>query len=302
MTDPIAIDDGLAVYRRGAGSPVLLLPYPHASGDGPMVDDPLADLLVAAGFEVATFDPPGQYRSTRPAEVTLAEMLDGVAATQSVLELPARVDVVGHSMGALCAFLHALERPDAVDRLVLLGTPPGSGWSLLRYRAMPFHWPPWHPDLWRMVWWGVQLASGRGNLATHKRLDHLLARANVVDQSLVPPLVIEPGDDQQPPPGRDRWWLATRDVRLVPRAAELRRPTLLLVGRHDPQTPVRVSRALARRMPDATLVVCGRSGHAPHVEEPSLVRRVLEDFLGSGKPRSPGAVHAARCGPSNDRR
>lgn len=64
-------------------------------------------------------------------------------------------------MSALCAFYFALAHPERVARLVLVGTPPGSGMANVRYRAMPFQWPPWHPNLWRMVGWGILLARGR---------------------------------------------------------------------------------------------------------------------------------------------
>jgi len=51
---------------------------------------------------------------------------------------------------------------------------------------MPLQWPPWHPNLWRMVGWGILLARGRGSLETHKKMDLLQARANFVNQALVP--------------------------------------------------------------------------------------------------------------------
>ena len=64
-TEPAEIRHGLAVYQRGQGCPLLALPYPHASGGGPMIDDPLVSLAAGCGFRVSTFDPPGQYRSTQ---------------------------------------------------------------------------------------------------------------------------------------------------------------------------------------------------------------------------------------------
>ena len=193
-TEPAEIHHGLAVYQRGQGHPLLALPYPHASGGGPMIDGPLVSLAVGCGFRVSTFDPPGQYRSTRPARVSLDEMLDCATETLGTLRLPARVAVIGHSMSALCAFYLGLAHPDRVAKLVLVGTPPGSGMAIVRYRAMPFCWPPWNPDLWRMVGWGILLASGHGSLETHKKMDLLSERANFVNQALVSPIVIEPGD------------------------------------------------------------------------------------------------------------
>ena len=201
-TEPAEIHHGLALYQRGQGHPLLALPYPHASGGGPMIDGPLVSLAAGCGFRVSTFDPPGQYRSTRPARVSLDEMLDCATETLGTLRLPARVAVIGHSMSALCAFYLGLAHPDRVAKLVLVGTPPGSGMAIVRYRAMPFCWPPWNPDLWRMAGWGILLASGHGSLATHKKMDLLSERANFVNQALVSPIVIEPGDRHRPAPPR----------------------------------------------------------------------------------------------------
>jgi pimeloyl-ACP methyl ester carboxylesterase len=278
-TEPAEVHDGLAIYRRGDGPPLLMFPYPHASGGGPMIDGALASLAVGCGFQVCTFDPPGQYRSTRTSGITLGEILDCAAETLDVLGLSGPADVAGHSMSALCAFCFALAHPGPVARLVLIGTPPGSGLAIVRYRAMPFCWPPWHPDLWRMLIWGNLLARGQGSLATHKKLDLLQERANFVDQSFVSPIVIEPGDWHRPPPPRDRWWLAIRKARLVPRASDLRCPALLIVGRHDPQTPVRVSMALHTRIGGSQLVIFERSGHSPFIEEPERFAQVLTGFL-----------------------
>lgn len=46
-----------------------------------MMDGPLVSLAAGCGFRVSTFDPPGQYRSTRPARVSLEEMLDCATET-----------------------------------------------------------------------------------------------------------------------------------------------------------------------------------------------------------------------------
>jgi len=250
-TEPAEIHNGLALYQRGQGHPLLALPYPHASGGGPMIDGPLVSLAVGCGFRVSTFDPPGQYRSTRPARVSFDEMLDCATETLGTLRLPARVAVIGHSMSALCAFYLGLAHPDRVAKLVLVGMPPGSGLAIVRYRAMPFHWPPWNPNLWRMAGWGILLASGHGSLETHKKMDLLSERSNFVNQALVSPIVIEPGDRHRPAPPGDRWWHAIRKTRVISRASELRCPTLLIVGRHDPQTPVKISKAIHKRVPDS---------------------------------------------------
>ena len=65
----------------------------------------------------------------------------------------------------------------------------------------------------------------------------------------------------------------------MPRASDLRCPALLIVGRHDPQTPVRVSRALHTRIGGSQLVIFERSGHSPFIEEPERFAQVLTGFL-----------------------
>lgn len=75
MTDPITINDGLAIYAVGDGEPVLLMPYPHGFSRVPAAEGTLSSILQEMGRRVISFDPPGAYRSTRPARVDLPEML-----------------------------------------------------------------------------------------------------------------------------------------------------------------------------------------------------------------------------------
>lgn len=59
----------------------------------------------------------------------------------------------------------------------------------------------------------------------------------------------------------------------------MRVPTLVLAGRHDPQCPPVCSEELAAGIPDSRLVVYGRSGHVPFVEEPAAFVAALRPFL-----------------------
>jgi proline iminopeptidase len=53
----------------------------------------------------------------------------------------------------------------------------------------------------------------------------------------------------------------------------------LIVGRHDPQTPVKISKAIHKRVPDSELEIFERSGHSPFLEEPERFTQVLSAFL-----------------------
>ncbi|MCZ7684259.1 MAG: alpha/beta hydrolase [Sandaracinaceae bacterium] len=69
--------------------------------------------------------------------------------------------------------------------------------------------------------------------------------------------------------------------------AEIRVPTLVVVGAEDVPTPISRSRDIADRIPGATLVTIPGAGHLSALDQPE---RVTEELL-----RFFGRVGAARC-------
>jgi proline iminopeptidase len=70
-------------------------------------------------------------------------------------------------------------------------------------------------------------------------------------------------------------------------------PTLVVVGRSDPITPVWCSETIVARIPGAHLEIFERSGHSPPLEEPERFQQVVRAFLDtalgrSAPPRSAG--------------
>ncbi|MCX7514717.1 alpha/beta fold hydrolase [Frateuria sp. STR12] len=59
----------------------------------------------------------------------------------------------------------------------------------------------------------------------------------------------------------------------------LRMPTLIVVGAHDGAVGVAPQRALARRLPDATLVVVPDSAHFPYQEQPAAFMDAVDRFM-----------------------
>lgn len=278
MTPSFVLNDGLAVYRVGAGEPALLFPYPHGSTLCPMAEDKLAALLAGLGRQVITFDPSGAYRSTRAMRCDMAEMLACAEEALLVCEVQPPVDVVGHSMGSLCALGLAIERPALVRRLVLIGSM--SGWPAVLRWSTPHNWSPWRDrEWWQCIWLGTRQMLGLGNLAVHKRLDNLVEQASFVDQRHVELWAVEPGDNKRPPPPRSAWLRAVRRVNYAPRLKAVQTPTLLIAGRHDPQTPPACSDELAAGIASARLRLFEYSGHSPFIEEPARFRQELADFL-----------------------
>jgi proline iminopeptidase len=294
ITQPTLMADGLAIYHIGQGEPLFLMPYPHASASAPTVDTKLATLLASLPRQVLTFDPPGAYSSARSGRANLPEMLECALETLSMCQISEPIDVIGHSMSGLCALALAIEHPERVRRLVLVGSV--SGFPAVRRWSMPHNWRWWRdPEYWQVLWWGFRLFIGWNNLAVHKRLNNLVETASFVDKSLAELAEIEAGDRHRPPPKRDDWFKTVRVVDYKARLPELQVPTLLGVGRYDPQTPVACSQELARGIPYAKLVIFDNSGHAPFLEEPGRFIEEVGAFLSrpSKRVRNTFSVSAA---------
>jgi pimeloyl-ACP methyl ester carboxylesterase len=281
IVQPALTVDGLAIYHIGQGEPLFLMPYPHASAPAPTAETKLAARLVDLPSQVLTFDPPGAYFSTRPGRADLPEMLECTLETLSVCRISEPIDVIGHSMGGLCALALAIEHPERVRRLVLVGGV--SGFSAVRRWSIPHNWCWWRDrEYWQALWWGFRLFIGWNNLAVHKRLNNLVEMASFVDKSLAKLEEIDTGDRHRPPPNRDDWFKTVRSVDYKERLPEVKAPTLLCVGRYDPQTPVACSQELVAGIRQARLVIFENSGHAPFLEEQGRFVEEVAAFLGIG--------------------
>jgi proline iminopeptidase len=243
-----------------------------------MAESPLAHILVEIDGGVVTFDPPGAFRSTRPAQVTMPEIVDCAEEALKACGVQGPLAVVGHSMGGLCALAFTLAYPGRVAKLVLIGSVSG-GPAIARGKGLPWGMHRASLDFWRFAWWGFQVSTGRGSLAVHKRLLRLLWKLSYVDQRFIPALEIAPEDHRLLAPVRDRWPQVARRLDFSSSLKDIAVPTLVCVGRLDPQAPVSCSQELGRGIPGARLEIFEHSGHYPFIEEEPGFTRVLDEFL-----------------------
>lgn len=276
-TGPALVVDGLAVYATaGTGPPVLLMPGPHRfQRPGLRSADVLIAGLAALGRTVVTFDPPGSGESERPARLGMPEMLSCAAEALTAAGIDGPVDAVGHSMGGLAVLAFTLERPDLVDRLVLIGTGRGAGTYLSARGAL---WNRHHRAFPALALLGtVHLLLRR--LGSERALNNLIERNSFVDKTHSRPTPTRASDWLRPQAGRADWHRVARGLDYGPRLSEVTAPTLVLCGRHDPQFPLACSTELASGIPDARLVVFDRSGHYPFIEEPDAFWATVATFL-----------------------
>jgi proline iminopeptidase len=255
------------------------MPYPHAAS---VVGDPMPTALIEgleqAGRQVVTFDPPGAGRSTRWARLDLAEMLDSAEEALERCSVNGPVDVIGHSQGAFVALAFAIERPQRVRRLILIGAGAGGpSWM----RAPGALWNRSHPAFWRFGLWGLVYQLTR-RLAAEKHMLNVVNRASWVEHSYAPQRPVSLLDWVRPAHPRTQWGHVARHLDYRPRLGEVRVPTLVLVGRYDPQMPPACARELADGIPHARLVLFERSGHYPFLEEPETFWAAVRAFLLEG--------------------
>jgi pimeloyl-ACP methyl ester carboxylesterase len=121
----VSVPWGQIGYRSaGRGSPLVLI-----MGLAGNIDDWPPSLIAALAqhHHVIVFDNEGIGRTTlRPGALTITRMADDTATLIAALGLH-RPDVMGWSMGGFIAQALAVRHPDAVGKLVLSATAPGTG-------------------------------------------------------------------------------------------------------------------------------------------------------------------------------
>lgn len=265
---------GLALYDRGQGEPVLLMPYSHAFTTSPMAEGHLAELLLSLGRRVLSFDPPGAYRSSRSPRMDVSEMVDCASETLEAFDIKAPVDIVGHSTGAFCATQFSRLHPQRVRRLVLL-SPTGVG-DTSKLKALPFGMTD--SRFWRFYRLALPVYGGRGTASQHKDVYDLLVPALHATPSTCPAYVVDADDADKPAPARAAM------LRGIPRLDHdalqaIHAPTLIVVGGADPIVPLPLARRVAGAMLAGELVVLDSCGHYPQHEVPSDLEAAIRGFL-----------------------
>ena len=242
-----------------------------------MVDGALCARLQELGYRVISFDPPGMFNTTRTPELTMPEMVRCAVETLEYFDIQVPVKLLGHSMGGMISLAFTLDYPGRVSSQALFASLSG-GPAITRNRGLPLSLPWINGDFWRLLTYGARLMYGRGSLALHKKMLNLLYRYSYADHRQAPQVEIFAEDRHQPAPVRDRWPAVALRIDFLERLEEIRTPTLVGVGRHDPQTPVACSEEIARDIPGARLVIFENSGHNLFEEEPEKFKHTLTDF------------------------
>jgi 3-oxoadipate enol-lactonase len=183
-----------------------------------------------------------------------------VNALITALELPP-VTLVGHSLGSLIAQQAVLDRPEAIDQLVLVG---GISW--------------FEPDTKKAYEDRADLVDAEG---LDPVVDTWLAGALAPrTQAKLPQLVglLRDGFLRNDPASYAK---ACRAIAKMPRIAreDIGQPTLLIVGDHDRSTPIAMSEELHREIPVSRVKVIPTAAHWVMLEQPDALSAAILEYL-----------------------
>ena len=263
--------DGLRVHYQEAGNPtapVMLLLHGFLSST--FVWSQVFLEFAAAGFRVIAPDLIGYGYSAKPADFryTIEEQARVIARFIERLDCE-KVILIGSSYGGAIAATVALNRPDLIAKLVMVGAVSNN--EPKRYLMMRLVRTPLVGDVVSPL-----LAGSRRLLRA--RMKRIYERHNValdefrVDARFMP---LRAAGTHRAIIRTVRNWDAER----IRRDAHLiGHPTLLLWGDNDPDIPLSDGKELERLIKNSRLVVFRDCGHHPQEEYPEAFREVVLDF------------------------
>jgi proline iminopeptidase len=283
VADPLAPGEhevelrGVRIWYLVRGSGPVLLFQPGGAGwggDATIYIETLRPLETAR--TVVYFDPRGIGRSGRspdPSLYTLDEYVEDLEALRRHLGLEA-LSLAGHSYGGSVALKYALAHPERVDRLLVLDSgpfvrDPDPEWLEGRegYEAAQNRWADTDraldPD-------ELHAAFIRTFLPVLHFYDYEPVRERVEELLARTTFSAEPFQQSE----RE---LATFDVR--DRVAEIRAPTLIVIGDNDPPDLREGAWLMHERIHGAQLFVVPACGHWPMIERPDLFFPAVLRFL-----------------------
>ncbi|WP_332688770.1 alpha/beta fold hydrolase [Bosea sp. (in: a-proteobacteria)] len=280
----VAVEGGRLHYRecRPEGQPRGTVVLIHGASSNH------ADLLAALGprlshYRVIALDRPGHGWSDRLAGQAMADPGRQARALMQALDqlAPERFVIVAHSLaGALSARI-ALERPERLLGLVLLGGishpwPGGIAWSH-RIAATPLIAPLFS----RVV--AVPLARYRLGDGARSGLSPAL-RAACHSETGEVRLLLRPDVFQFN--GQDMAAALDFVSAQAPRYRNLKVPVLAIAGDGDTiVSPTLHSAAIAREAPQGRLLLLPGVGHLPHHAAPQMIGEAIDEIVGAARDR-----------------
>jgi len=263
--------DGIRVHYQEAGdkhAPAMVLIHGFASST--LVWSNVFLKLAAAGYRVIALDMLGYGYSAKPrnGEYTIAGQAKLLVRVLDHLDIP-RAIFIGSSYGGAVAATCALDYPDRVEKLILVGAVNNN--RPLEFTLMRLFGSPVFGDVVSPLLIGSRRLLRRRMKRVYDRHSWVLDERRV-DARHLP---LRAAGTQRAIIRTVRGWDAeriSRDAHLISQ------PTLLLWGENDLEIPLADGERLHEEIAGSRLLVFLNCGHIPHEEYPEAFTNVVIDF------------------------
>ncbi|HSQ26818.1 MAG TPA: alpha/beta hydrolase [Anaerolineales bacterium] len=213
-----------------------------------------ANLRRLTGYNLYAVDLPGHGRSIGKCQDSIAAYAEAIIEWVRQLGLQ-KVILIGHSMGSAIALTLALEKPEQIVGIGLLG-------AAASLRVNP------------------QILERIGQPDTYQDAVHKVVRWSFsihtpqVLTALAEKRLLDAG-----PHVLYHDFLVCNAFDVTDQLAKISLPALVICGQDDKMTPVKDSLLLAEEIPGAECEVIPDAGHMVMLEKPHQVGSILEEFL-----------------------
>jgi pimeloyl-ACP methyl ester carboxylesterase len=255
-------------FGRPVGTPIVLLQHFMGNLDG--YDPAITDAL-AKDREVILTDNAGVGLSTGTAPDTVGGMARDAAALIDALGLE-HVDLFGFSMGGYVAQQIAIDRPELIRRLVLVGTGPrgGEGMGQLNPDVAPLFARIYDPQ--DLMWLPIFFSPSEASQAAGRRfLQRIRSRTEDRDVPVSEATVAAHLTAAR------AWGAAAPGSYDYLRA--IAAPTLVVNGNNDIVVATVNSYILQQNLPNAELILFPDSNHGSHFQFTDSFNRYLTGFV-----------------------
>ena len=265
--------NGVRVHYQEAGDehapPIILI---HGFISSNLIWSHVLRPLASKGFRVIAPDLPGYGYSEKPADAkySIAEQAGTIIGFMDRLGIK-KATIVGASYGGAVAATMALDYPERVHKLVLIGAVTNDDARkklLLRVSCLPLIGDIATPLFLGSRW------------ILQKRMENMYRRMQKpINQKMVASRhhLLATANTHRAMIRTARAWSANRIER---EASLIRQPTMIVWGDQDDHFPVDHAFRLRDVIPNSKLVVFRNCGHLPPAEHPQRFVEVMESFCG----------------------
>ena len=248
----IKVDDIELYYEvQGEGEPII---FSHGwMGESSVWNSQIE--FFSKKYKVIAYDHRGHGKSDKPkANYSVGTLSNDLYSLIQGLDLK-KVTLVGHAMGGMTALTFALNHPDKVSKLVLVGTTAKQSLSMRLSLWIMMHIFSYESF--------IQIGINHNfSQPTEQIRKEAFNRAIKTPKSVAYECLKE-----------------SKNYDIRDRVSEIKIPTLIIIGENDKSTPIEMSQYLNREIEGSKLKIIPQSKHIVMIDKPKELNEIIEEFI-----------------------